>query len=67
MKPQTRILLIAVLLAAWVIPVVRLARFCSGAWRVYQDEQSLFKDCRDTPLQDRSISKIQEAGYRDLD
>jgi len=41
MKPQTRILLIAVLLAAWVIPVVRLARFCSGAWRVYQDEQSL--------------------------
>jgi hypothetical protein len=41
MKQHTRMLLIALLVAAWVIPTVRLTRFLPGAWRTYQDEQSL--------------------------
>ena len=41
MKPKARIFLIAFLVVAWVLPSVRLAQFCSDAWRVYQEEQSL--------------------------
>jgi hypothetical protein len=41
MKPRTRLLLMALLIAAWAVPAVRVVRFCLDAWRVYQEEQSL--------------------------
>jgi hypothetical protein len=41
MKPKTRMLMIAVLVAAWFVPAVRLERFCSAAWWACQEDQTL--------------------------
>ena len=41
MKPQTRIWLVALLVAGWAVPAMRVSHFWTGAWRTYHEEQSL--------------------------